>query len=206
MGIGAPALRSAVRAGAHNVLPQLLELRSIPEVVGLSFTHALARCALPSLWPRASALILLVALVASFGPAHLIAVLPVGPLRLCRRLAPALVRRKLVSLFARLLAPTAWREIAVLGRIVPLQSVYLLTALRVRLGKLTGAAAEAAWNSTHAWATPRIRSLLDDFGGFLRKIGQMLGTATPSMPPALIVAFADSMDNCAGLPFRQVRI
>lgn len=203
MGLGL-LLRPAIQRAAP-ALPLLPHLQYVPEVVGLSIAHAFARCAAGDLWARTSAVVLLVALLAAFGPPALLAALPSAPLRVCTRLAPALVRRKLSSLLARLLAPTLWREIAVLGRIVPLQLAYVFTSLRVQLGGLTGEAAEARWNAAHAWATPRIRSLLDDFGGFLRKIGQMLGTATPSMPPALISAFSDSMDNAAGLPFRQVR-
>jgi len=200
-----PAFLGSLSAGAREVLP--LQMRRVPEVVGLSLAHALVRCTAPNLWARVSVLVLLAALVAALGPAQLLARLPGWPvlLRACRRLAPALVRRKLASAIAHVAVPTAWREVAVLGRVVPLQAAYALTALRVRAGHLAGPAAEARWNATHAWATPRIRALLDDFGGFLRKIGQMLGTATPSMPPALIAAFAESMDNCEALPYRQMR-
>lgn len=211
MGLGliARPVLTGLRAGAREAVPLLPQLRQacafIPDVVGLSLAHAFARCAANGLWSRVSAVVLLVSLFSVIGPAPLLAALPEWPLRLCRRLAPALVHRKLASLLTRLLAPTLWREIAVLGRIAPIQLAYVVTSLRIRLAGLSGEAAEARWNATHEWATPRIRALLDDFGGFLRKIGQMLGTATPSMPPALISAFAESMDNAAGLPFSQVR-
>jgi hypothetical protein len=210
MGLSAALGQGALTLGRgaalqREVLPLLPSLRSAPELLGLSVAHALTRTAAPQLWARASAIVLLCALLAAAGPPQLLALLPVGPLRLCRRLAPALLRRKLFSALARLCLPTLWREVAVLGRIVPLLCTYALTGARVRVLGLGGAAAAAAWDGTHVWATPRIRSLLDDFGGFLRKIGQMLGTATPSVPPALIASFAESMDNCAGLPWRQVR-
>lgn len=205
MGLGRAVASPVLSRAARQVLPLLPQLRSVPEVIGFSVVHALARCFAGEAWCRASAVVLLVAAVAAVGPAQLLAALPAWPVRVCARLAPALVRRKVTSLLLCLLAPTAWREVAVLGRVLPLQAAYLWTALRIRSARLSGDAAEAAWDATHAWATPRIRALLDDFGGFLRKIGQMLGTATPSMPPALLAAFADSMDNAAGLPFWQVK-
>lgn len=187
----APTLGSALRDGARECLPGA---RHIPEVVGLSVAHAAARCAAPGVWPRLFALVMLAAVA---GPARWL------PVHICQRLVPRLLRRKVASTLARIFLPTVWREVAVLGRIAPIQLAYLATSLRVR--ELDEAEAELRWDETHEWATPRIRAVLDDFGGFLRKIGQMLGTATPSMPPKLMEAFADSMDNCAGLPFWAVK-
>lgn len=180
----------AARSAAEVFTPRLSQ---VPEFVGLSLAHVAAHCASPMFWPR---LTVLVFSAAALGP-------NCAPLAVCRRLVAPLVRRKVISRVARVLIPTSWREVVVFGRIAPIQLVYFIASAWFR--RLDPDVAEAAWNATHAWATPRIRSIQDDYGGFLRKIAQMLGTATPSMPPALIPAFADSMDNNAGLPFTAVK-
>ena len=40
-----------------------------------------------------------------------------------------------------------------------------------------------------------MQHIIEDFGGFYRKVGQIMGTAKQMMPAPYLECFADSMDN-----------
>ena len=50
-----------------------------------------------------------------------------------------------------------------------------------------------------------MRRVIADFGGFYRKVGQIMGTARQMMPDPYIEAFAETMDNNPPVPFKHVR-
>ena len=64
---------------------------------------------------------------------------------------------------------------------------------------------DAAWLAMHRWGSAEMRRVIADFGGFYRKVGQIMGTARQMMPEPYIEAFAETMDNNPPVPFPVVK-
>ena len=50
-----------------------------------------------------------------------------------------------------------------------------------------------------------MESVIHDFGGFYRKVGQICGTAKQMMPDAYLECFSRTMDNNPQVPFRVIK-
>ena len=61
------------------------------------------------------------------------------------------------------------------GRSLPLASIYMLHRARIRRKPLEERA--AAWERVHEWGAAEARDIIETFGGFYRKIGQILVSA-----------------------------
>jgi predicted unusual protein kinase regulating ubiquinone biosynthesis (AarF/ABC1/UbiB family) len=61
------------------------------------------------------------------------------------------------------------------------------------------------WRAAHALGARRAERIIRDFGGFYRKVGQIMGTASQMMPEAYVEAFAATMDDNPPVPFSRIR-
>ena len=95
-------------------------------------------------------------------------------------------------------------------RVAPIVGAYavkkrvLATTIR-GVGEEADARRRDAWDAQHRWGAARAEGVIRDFGGFYRKVGQIMGTARQMMPEPYLEAFSATMDNNPPTKFARVR-
>lgn len=123
--------------------------------------------------------------------------------RLRRCLIRGLIALRASSAALRLLSPRMHRELAVNARITPVLASYMIAKRRIRA--LPPSERAAAWDMQHEWGSERARRIVEDFGGFYTKLGQITGTAAHLMPRQWVRALGETMDNNPPVPFSTIR-
>ena len=109
-----------------------------------------------------------------------------------------------VRVLMRIVAPRQARKIDYSMRVAPVLASYMVAKKRIaRFDDLEKR--DAAWERQHQWGAARMRDVIEDFGGFYRKVGQIAGTAKQMMPAPYIECFSKTMDNNPPVSFRKVR-
>ncbi|KAJ8613110.1 hypothetical protein CTAYLR_004786 [Chrysophaeum taylorii] len=120
-----------------------------------------------------------------------------------RQLVSGLVALRVASFAMRLAAPRSHRELVVNSRIAPVLASYVVAKRRIKFLPISKRA--AAWDRQHAWGAERARRIVQEFGGFYTKLGQITGTAAHLMPPEWVRALGETMDRNPPAPFAQIR-
>ena len=89
-------------------------------------------------------------------------------------------------------------------RVAPIVAAYGVKKPLIRRKKLPSQR-DAAWLAMHRWGAAEMRRVIADFGGFYRKVGQIMGTAKQMMPPAYLESFSRTMDANPPTPFPVVK-
>ena len=110
-----------------------------------------------------------------------------------------------VRTVARKVAPRETRRAEYAVRVAPVVVAYAAKKRLIRATIKQPAARDAAWNETHAWGAREMERVICDFGGFFRKVGQIMGTAKQMMPPAYLESFSRTMDANPPTPFPVVK-
>ena len=109
-----------------------------------------------------------------------------------------------VRLVMRVTARKQQRKIDYSMRVAPVIGSYLIA--KRRIARIRDAEKrDEAWERQHQWGAERMRDVIEDFGGFYRKVGQIAGTAKQMMPAPYIECFSKTMDNNPPVSFREVR-
>jgi aarF domain-containing kinase len=104
----------------------------------------------------------------------------------------------------RVTARKQQRKIDYSMRVAPVIGSYLIA--KRRIARIRDAEKrDEAWERQHQWGAERMRDVIEDFGGFYRKVGQIAGTAKQMMPAPYIECFSKTMDNNPPVSFREVR-
>ena len=106
---------------------------------------------------------------------------------------------RLSSKSLRLVAPRTHRELRAHARVSPVLASYVFAKKRIR--RLPLAKRDAAWDRQHEWAAERGRRVVEEFGGFYVKLGQVTGTAAHLMPKEWVTALKDTMDKNDAVSF-----
>jgi len=102
----------------------------------------------------------------------------------------------------KVICPKSTRALVYDSRALPLFLWYLMKKVHIAYCPLSMRA--ELWNQQHVWGVRKMDSLIDDFGGFFRKIGQIMGTASHLMPPQYVECFSRTMDNHRPIRIGQV--
>ena len=115
------------------------------------------------------------------------------------------VRLEIVRRVASRIAPQKTRQAAYAARVAPIVTAY--GAMKVAAPALIRDPTKRAnaWRAAHALGARRAERIIRDFGGFYRKVGQIMGTASQMMPEAYVEAFAATMDDNPPVPFSRIR-
>jgi len=109
-----------------------------------------------------------------------------------------------IRLGMRVLMRRQQRKIDYSVRVAPVIASYMVA--KRRIGRIKDEKKrDAAWELQHRWGAAKMRDVIEDFGGFYRKVGQIAGTAKQMMPAPYIECFSKTMDNNPPVPFRVVR-
>lgn len=130
--------------------------------------------------------------------------------RLSRAYLRSHVRYLTVRFAARRVASRQTRRFEYATRVAPIVGAYavkkrvLATTIR-GVGEEADARRRDAWDAQHRWGAARAEGVIRDFGGFYRKVGQIMGTARQMMPEPYLEAFSATMDNNPPTKFARVR-
>ena len=124
--------------------------------------------------------------------------------RLARACVATWARWQAMRLAARAIAPRQARKVEYSLRVAPVLASYMVAKRRIARIE-DGEKRDQAWERQHQWGAARMRDVIEDFGGFYRKVGQIAGTAKQMMPAAYIDCFSKTMDNNPPVSFRKVR-
>lgn len=127
-----------------------------------------------------------------------------GLTQLARRFARSHVRYLVVRSVLRAVAREKTRRAEYAVRVAPIVAAYGVKKPLIKRKKLPSQR-DAAWLAMHRWGSAEMRRVIADFGGFYRKVGQIMGTARQMMPEPYIEAFAETMDNNPPVPFPVVK-
>ena len=109
-----------------------------------------------------------------------------------------------ICLTMRVVARRQQRKVDYSLRVAPVIASYM--AAKKRIGRIRDEEKrDQAWDRQHQWGAARMRDVIEDFGGFYRKVGQIAGTAKQMMPAPYIECFSKTMDNNPPVSFRAVR-
>ena len=109
-----------------------------------------------------------------------------------------------IRLGMRLTARRQQRKVDYSMRVAPVIASYMIAKRRIGRFKEVERR-DVEWEKQHHWGAARMRDVIEDFGGFYRKVGQIAGTAKQMMPAPYIECFSKTMDNNPPVSFRLVR-
>ena len=120
------------------------------------------------------------------------------------------VRYLAVRFAARRVAARLTRRFEYATRVAPIVGAYAakkkLIATTIRgAGEEVAERRRRAWDAQHRWGAARMEAVIRDFGGFYRKVGQIMGTARQMMPDPYLEAFSATMDNNPPTRYGRVR-
>jgi aarF domain-containing kinase len=124
--------------------------------------------------------------------------------KLAKSFAKSHARYLVVRAVLRVVSREKTRRVEYAVRVAPIVAAYGVKKPLIRRKKLPSQR-DAAWLAMHRWGAAEMRRVIADFGGFYRKVGQIMGTARQMMPDPYIEAFAETMDNNPPVPFKHVR-
>jgi len=109
-----------------------------------------------------------------------------------------------IRLGMRVVARKQQRKVDYSMRVAPVIASYMIA--KKRISRIQDPVKrDEAWERQHQWGAARMRDVIEDFGGFFRKVGQIAGTAKQMMPAPYIECFSKTMDNNPPVSFRKVR-